>query len=133
MKKHFIIIVFFLTVFNYNSFSQTGDTTLTYLSSLNLDTYKNKPVSSFLAVIPNNYIRIRIGAPGNPKIAQILSVRYANNVYAWIYVYKFQYMNPRSETMSWDINLFRKENIHHIEIWKAVDCYNGCPDGTPAI
>ena len=130
MKKHFRIILFlFFAAANF-SYSQTGDTTLTYLANLNLNNFKNKPVDSFIAVIPGNYIRMRIASPGNPKYAEVLSVLYADKVYAWIYVYDFQFMNPRSETSRWDISLFKKEKIHHIEIWKAVTCYNGCPERT---
>ncbi|MBL7702419.1 MAG: hypothetical protein JNM14_09220 [Ferruginibacter sp.] len=129
--KIIIIILLSFSIFSNKAYSQTSDTTLTYLVSLNLEYYKNKPVDSFIAVIPTNYLNMRIASPGNPKYAEVLSILYANKVFAWIYVYNFQFMNPRSETMTWDMNLFRKENIHHIEIWKAVDCYKGCPDGIP--
>ena len=109
------------------------DTTLNYLSSINLDLYKNKPIDSFLAIIPSNYIGMKVYGHHIAKYADVLAVKYSDKVTIYIHVRQFQFINPRSETMSWDINLFRKENIHHIEIWKAVDCYNGCPYGTPAI
>ena len=133
MKKFLISLCSFLLVTGNSCFSQTGDTTLNYLWSINLDNYKNKPVDTFLAKIPNGYLNFRILSPGNPKIAQVLSIEYTDDVYAWIYVYNFQFMNPRSETMTWDMSLFRKENVDHIEVWKGVDCYNGCPDDAPSV
>ena len=131
MKKNFLILSICLATFCNCSLAQTSDTTLTYLSSLDLSVYQNRPVDSFLTKIPNTYTSTKIFSVGNPKYADVLSVSYPNKIFAWVYVYDFIYMNPRSETFSWDISLFKKEKVDHIEIWKDVDCYNGCPDGTP--
>lgn len=128
MKNKFLIILFAGVILGMSKiYSQ--DTTLTYLSSLNLDFYKTKPVDTFLTKLPAGYIEMKILATHNPKIANVLSVLYPNKIFVWIYVYKFQFMNPRSETFIWDMILFKKENVHHIEVWKSVDCYNGCPPG----
>lgn len=109
------------------------DTTLTYLSSLNLEIHKNKPIDSFIPKLPGGYIEMKVMATHNPKLVNVLSVLYPNRVFVWVYVYKFEHMNPRSETFTWDMTLFRKEKVHHIEVWSAVDCYNGCPPGVPIV
>jgi hypothetical protein len=113
--------------------SQNGDTTLTYLSSLNLEIYKNKPIDSFLVKIPANYSQLKVMSADNPKYARILGVKYTNGVFIYIYAHNFRFINPRSETFSWDLNLFRKEDVLRIEVWKQVDCYNGCPSGVPTM
>ena len=131
MKK---IIFILLTTFLISgmTFSQTPDTTLSFLSSLNLNTYKNKPIDSFLIKIPSNYLEMKIMSADNPKYARILAVKYADKVFLYIYAHNFHFMNPRSETFTWNMALFRKEDVEHIEVWKAVDCYNGCPEGAMA-
>ena len=129
MKKLFFSTLFFLFMNVQSGFSQTGDTTLVFLSNLNLSLYRYKPIDSFLTKIPGGILEMRIASPGNPKYAEVLSIRYPDNVYLGIYVYNFQFMNPRSESRTWDMTLFKKENIHHIEVWKREYCYNGCPYG----
>ena len=144
--NHLIGIVLFLH-FNNTVYSQpiysTGkiendckrltDTTLNYFTSLNLNLYTNKPIDSFLNIVPTNYIGMKVYGSHIAKYADVLAIKYSNKVTVYIYVKQYQFINPRSETFTWDITLFRKENVHHIEVWKAVDCYNGCPDGTPIV
>ncbi|MBK8611491.1 MAG: hypothetical protein IPL84_16520 [Chitinophagaceae bacterium] len=127
MKKQIFLIT--LMLISKSIFSQTPDTALTYLSALNLNLYKNKPIDTFLLKVPSNYVSMKIISSDNPKYARILTVLYADKVTFYIYAHNFHYMNPRSETFTWDMALFRKEDVHHIEVWKAVDCYNGCPEG----
>lgn len=93
------------------------DTTLTYLTTLSLTSFINKPVDSLLAILPINYTNRVIHGMGNLKYAKVLSVRYAGNIRVLIFVKNFVYMNPRSEIGQWDINLFKLENISCIEIW----------------
>jgi hypothetical protein len=110
---------------------KNSDTTLAYLRSLNLELDKNKSVDSFITKLPTGFIEMKVLATHNPKIANVLSILYPNKVFVWIYVYKFQFMNPRSNNFTWDMILFRKEKVHHIEVWKSIDCYNGCLPGVP--
>jgi hypothetical protein len=130
--KFLVVLIINITLSNF-IYSQSPDSTLTFLASLNLSTYKDNPVDSFLTKVPGGYIEMKVLASHNPKIANVLSVLYPNKIYVWVYVYKFQFMNPRSETFTWNMILFRKENVHHIEVWKNVDCYNGCPNGIPTV
>ena len=129
MKKKIILLVLITTLGSRPVFSQTGDTTLAYLSTLNVTFYVDKPIDTFLLKIPTNYINMKVMSSDNPKYARILSVLYADKVTLYIYAHNFRFINPRSETFTWDITLFRKEDIEHIEVWKNVDCYNGCPEG----
>jgi hypothetical protein len=93
------------------------DTTLAYLSTLDLEFFKNKPVDSLLTVLPLNYTNRIIHGMGNLKYARVLSVRYSGNIRVLIFVKNFVHMNPRSEACQWDINLFKLENITCVEIW----------------
>ena len=133
MKKKIILIALITVSISKSVFSQTPDTTLAYLSSLNLNTYINKPIDTFLLKIPVNFINMKVMSSDNPKYARILSVLYANKVTLYIYAHNFHFINPRSETFTWDMTLFRKEDVHHIEVWRAVNCFKGCPVGIPTV
>ena len=136
MKKYIILIAIISFRFTAKSASQIKDvdsnrvvitdTILTTLSALNIDTFNSKPVDSFLAKIPLGYSRIKLYGGDNPKIARKLIVSYPNDVFIKIIVDNFQFMNPKSETRTWDLTLFRKENISYIEIYNDVTCINGC-------
>jgi hypothetical protein len=132
--KQIVTVILFTTVFNtsvcfagkYTSDCMSiaiincngiTDTIVPYLTSLDLNYYKNKPVDSFLTVLPTMYNSIVVQSLGNLKYARIIKVKYPENVRVLIFVKNFQYMNPRSETSHWDINLFKKENLACIEIW----------------
>jgi len=141
MKK-FINILFFLLLFFYKSSLcqptycsyikecniTPPDSLTTYLTFLDLNAFVGTPVDSFIAKLPTNYSRMKLFGGDFPKIATRLIISYLpKNISISIYVHDFKYMNPRSETMTWDAALFRKENIDHIEIFKGSDCINGCP------
>jgi hypothetical protein len=134
MKSKLIIAFIFFGSFGYASNSKDDipgcikfnpaksiyqDTTLAYLMTLNLEHYKAKPVDSLLSVLPGNFTQRKIHGTGNLKIANVLSVRYSGNIRVLIFVTEFTHMNPRSETLQWNINLFRQEKIDCIEIWNG--------------
>ncbi len=102
------------------------DTTLTYLMALNIESYKNRPVDSFLLVLPANYLIKKVYGRGRPKYADVLIVTYPNGVAVHVVVRRFTHMNQRSNTLQWDINLFKLENIDHIEIHAGPVCVKGC-------
>ena len=136
MKKYIILIAIISFGFTAKSASKIKDVDSNrvvitdsipaILAALNVDTFKTKPIDSFLTKIPTGYLSMRIFAHGNPKYAETLAVIYPNKVFIEIYVYDFQHMDPRSETFTWDMDLFRKEKIHHIVIYNGVTCINGC-------
>lgn len=140
MKYQSIVASFILAIYffpaaakNQESFSTQSrerikcDTILPILSQMDVNSFVNKPIDSFLAKIPSGYLRLKIQSPGNPKYAEVLSVLYPGKVFIYIYVYEFTHMNPRSETFTWDMTLFRKEKISRIEIYNGVECIKGCP------
>lgn len=102
------------------------DTTLSLLMNINLVSYNNKQVDSFLTVLPANYIKLKIVGGGRPRYADALLVLYPNNVTVHIIVRNFSHMNPKSNVLQWDINLFKMENIDHIEIHAGPVCVKGC-------
>ena len=102
------------------------DTTLTYLLSLNLNDYRNSAVDSFLSILPANYQSKKVIGGGRPKYADALMVVYPNEIVVFIVVRTFTHMNPKSNTLQWNINLFKLENIDHIEIHNGSSCVKGC-------
>ena len=97
-----------------------NDTTLAYLLSLDLEYYKGKPIDSLLAVLPVNYIDRRITGWDNFFYAKMLYIRYPDSSTVLIVVKDFIHLTQRySREMNWDFNLFRKETIFCIEIYKT--------------
>jgi hypothetical protein len=134
MRKSFIILFAYLVLYHHKVDSQeTGprlikfvntesflqDTTLSYILSLDLSYYRNKPVDTILNALPTNYSERVIHGMGNLKIARVLSVRYPGNIRVLIFVKDFSHMNPRNENCQWDINLFKQENVECIEVWNG--------------
>ena len=96
--------------------------------SINLNQYYNKPVDSFLAHLPAGYILSPLLPLDNLKCRGQIRAKYGNNIEFYIFVKNFQYMTPCSFTGTWDVTLFRKENIGWIELFKMGDCLKGCDD-----
>src|SRR5215216_5578456 len=71
------------------------DTLYNYLANLNLNNYADKTVDSVLVQLPQNFLQLKIGTCDNLRYACFLEVCYANNISVWIYVLKYEYMNPR--------------------------------------
>jgi hypothetical protein len=103
-----------------------SDTTLDYLLSLNLVSYQNHPVDSFLSILPSNFVRRKIVGGGRPRYADALLISYPNNITVHIIVRQFNHMNPRSNTLQWDINIFKLENLDHVEVHNGPNCVAGC-------
>lgn len=115
---------FYIEINNYKQFPT--DTTLDFLMTLNLVNYEDSPVDSFLSILPTNYLRRKIVGGGRPRYADALLVLYPNKVTVHIIVRQFVHMNPKSNTLQWDINLFKLEDIDHIEIHNGSNCVKGC-------
>lgn len=111
-----------------NKIDKITDTVPTYLASLNLQNFIGKPIDSFIAKIPASYTSMKVYGGHNPKVASQLSVSYPNGVEICIYARNFQFINPRSETLTWDITLFRKEKLSKVIIYNGTECINGCLD-----
>lgn len=109
---------------HYNYYSQ--DTLTPYLNALNLNQFISKPVDSFFALIPANYLSMQILPGDQMKRASALVIRYPNGIKLGIFVKDFTHMNPNPPSSSWSIPLFRKENVYRIEIFNGTTCINGC-------
>jgi|SRR5882757_3348840 len=140
MKKYIFITVLILFFFSQKSLCQPfycvpaieenghpPDSLTLYLTTIDLTAFVGMPVDSFLVKLPNNYDSMRVYGGHNPKRAGKLIISYINkNISVFIYVSTFKYMDPWSNYTTWDITLFRKENIDHIIVYKGSDCINGC-------
>ena len=127
-------IIFFIVLFIINAKAKAevpadvlikenrgvNDTTLAYLLSLDLEYYKGKPIDSLLAVLPTNYTYRKIGGWDNAFYAQRLAIRYADSSLVIIVVKDFVHLTQRySRELNWDFNLFKKEKIFCIAIYKT--------------
>ena len=92
------------------------DTLLTYLSSLDLTYYSDKPVDSFLKKLPSGYSQMKVLDKDGSRYARYFWVKY-DTIRIMIYVKEFHHLTPRNHDRNWDINLFRMENLACIEIW----------------
>lgn len=99
-----------------NSQVSFQDTTLAYLLSLDLNYYINKPVDSILSVLPDNFTFRKIAGWGNAWYARVLFVRYADSSLIAIFVKEFTHMDRYSSTMTWDLDLFKKELVYCITL-----------------
>jgi hypothetical protein len=106
---------------------------ISYLTSMNLDSFRNKSIDSFLVKVPANVY--------NQKVYNDMSSKYPaykacfidifftpdmNGPSVRIWVKEFTHMNRVSSTPNWDFSLFRKENIWEIDIYKNPNtCING--------
>jgi len=106
---------------------------ISFLSGMNVTSYYGKPVDSFLVAIPANFYNLKVyggtHSYGAMRRAQYLAVDFTTNPYGpgvHIYVSEYTHMDRYSSTGSWDVNLFRKEKIDRIEVWKNQNtCING--------
>lgn len=104
-----------------------------FLQQMNVQSFYGLPVDSFLAAVPANLYNMKVYSSDNSKYplfrASYLRVDFTsshNGPGAIIYVQNFTHMNKYSSTGSWDVSLFRLENIHKIELWaNQNNCING--------
>lgn len=121
-----------------NNITQSCDTLPTqqlinYLQQMNVQSYYGTPVDSFLSAIPANFYNMKIyssAASKPPRLkASYLVVNFTDSYYGptvKIYVTDYTHMNKYSPNGTWDINLFRQENIDRIEVWRDQNtCING--------
>jgi hypothetical protein len=100
---------------------------------MNVESYYGKPVDSFLAAVPANLYNLKVyggyDSQGALFMASKMPVYFTSDgagPSAIIYVREFTHMNRYSSTFSWDVNLFRKEKIYKIDVYKDQNtCING--------
>jgi hypothetical protein len=113
---------------NAKQITDTSSYPIANLSGLNWSYYLNKPINTLLfdlnGVFPG-YIIGRIYGT-RLRLASKLNIYYGNGIGVILTVNDFQHLNQYSESSSWDISLFRQENISKIELWDQATCIMGC-------
>ncbi len=123
--KHICILLLAIGLASNSAKSQTTDSTLNQLLSINKANYLNMPLDSILAVIPPGYVSMKIY--GIRNTARFLSVKYANQVWIELHVRHFSFMNQVDPNRIWNISQMRQEDLHSVSVYKGVNCYEGCP------
>lgn len=125
--KNAIIILIIILAFAGRSNAQAS--LLHQLKTFNYRPYINHPINDLLTVLPSGYEVSPVYARHlyrNPHATEIW-LFYPNDISVAISVKQFTHMNPYSATSTWDINLFRKENIYTIKLYDSEDkCVVGC-------
>jgi hypothetical protein len=106
---------------------------ISFLEQMDVDSYYGRAVDSFLLAIPSNLFNLKVYGGDNSQgalfRAKCLVVDFTPNSTgprAIIHVRQYTYLNRYSPTATWDVNLFRKEKIYKIEIYKnQTTCING--------
>jgi hypothetical protein len=98
---------------------------ITFIQQMELDSYYGKPVDSFLLAIPANLYNLKVYGSSHSQGALFraseMVVDFTPDGHgpgAIIYVRGYTHMNRYSPSATWDVNLFRQENIYKIEIYK---------------
>ncbi len=99
-----------------SAYSQTSDTIYNKIKSINFYNYTNKPVDSFLAVIPQGYSRIKLYGHSASNKVRYLAIQYPGGSHIVIKVKKYIHMNPIDANRVWDLNLYRKEQLHYVQL-----------------
>lgn len=144
-KINFIIILFPLIVFFENTteakhaeLTSKTDTLPTsqlvaFLQQMDVRSFYGKPVDSFLIAIPANFYNIKVYGGSNSQGALFrashMTVDFTPDTLGpgvIIHVREYTHMNRFSPTATWDANLFRREKIYKIDVYKDQNtCING--------
>ena len=121
-------------LFKYNSCDTVpyNDPILLYLSTVNLNTFLNNPIDSFLVTINRQIDSLHVSSCGSTKeglyLACYLQVEYGTSFVKdftiRFYVNNFTHMTRYSQTRTWNPSLMRQENIYRMEIYYLYDLIN---------
>lgn len=120
----YILVVFFLFQ-TKDANSQTSDSTLNQILSINKANFTNKSLDSIITVLPNGYLSMKVY--GIRNTARMLKISYPNNVWIELHVRQFSHMNPVDSANQWNTAQMRLENLHSASVYKGLICYEGCP------
>jgi hypothetical protein len=106
---------------------------ISFLQQLSVQDYYGRPVDTLLLAIPANFYNMKVYGGSNSQGANFrasyLSVDFTANPAGpgiKIYVRQFNHLTRYSPTATWNISLFRLENIDRVEIWANQNiCING--------
>jgi hypothetical protein len=116
MKK--VIYLIFVAAFlnNKKLYAQIKTSVYDSICSIDFVNYMNKPVDSFLNVLPKGNHPLQLfGHLKNNKI-YFLGFDYPDGTEVIIKVKKYRYMNPVDLNRKWNIDLYKKENIFFINV-----------------
>ena len=115
MKK--ILLIILITILGSNVNAQTSTFTYNALNAINFNSYVNKPVDSFLHIIPANYTTLKLVGNVNNNSVSYLFILYPDASQVIIRVKKYQYMNTVDSARIWNLSLYRKENANYISLY----------------
>lgn len=103
---------------------------VTFLQQMNVESFYGKPVDSFIHAIDATPYNMRVYGGSHSKWlslrASYLWYQYSGGPIIRVYVREYTHMNRYSPAGTWDINLFRKEKVYKIEVYKNQNiCING--------
>lgn len=122
-----------LYIDNYGLDTLPTSQLVTFLQQMNIESYYGKPVDSFLLAVPANQYNLRVyggyDSQGSLFRASKMPVYFTPDgagPCVIIYVREYTHMDRYSPTATWDVNLFRKEKIYKIDVYKDQNtCING--------
>jgi hypothetical protein len=101
-----------------------------FLQQMNIPSFYGKAVDSFIVAVDAIPYEMKIYGGHESREAMLnasyLWYKFSGGQIIRIYVAEFTHMNRYSPTGTWDINLFKKEKIDKIEVWRNQNlCING--------
>ena len=108
------------------------DSVLNQLLTINDSLFIGKPLDSIIAKLPLGYVKMYGVGGSRPQIITCLRIVYPKNVFIELYVWEFTHMSRISTTtdlsdgIKWDVNLMRKEKLHHIIVFQHIFCLRNC-------
>ncbi len=106
------------------------DSTTSLILQLDFESFRGKPIDSFLVKLPQNYSSIRMYGAG-VKGPLNLTIKYPNGNFIFVYVQRpiCCVSNPGARPSQWSLNEFKMEKADDITLYDGVACLKGChPD-----
>ena len=108
----------------------TIDTTTNLIMQLDFDSFRGKPIDSFLVKIPQNYSSIQMYGAGFKGPFRLI-IEYPNDNYIVVYVQHpiCCVSNPHARPSQWSLTEFKMEKAGDITLYNREGCLKGChPD-----
>ncbi len=141
MKK-IIVLIAFISIctmafadggYNHNNRLQKRtiiDSITNLILQLDFDSFRGKPIDSFLVKLPQNYSAINMYGAGVKGPFRLI-IEYPNNNYIFVYVKRpiCCVSNPKARPSQWSLSEFKMEKADDITLYDGVACLKGChPD-----
>jgi len=96
------------------------------LQRINYNSFIGRPVINLLAALPSTYTHAKVRGGSRFNIANALHVDYNGKLAVIIYVREFNHINRVSQNGTWDLNLFKRENIDFVVVVEDGRCIVNC-------